>query len=141
MNDSNHIVTLQGGCLCGAIRYAIDAILIDAGFCHCKLCQRASGAPAVAWLTIPFTGFSYTQGEIGVYASSANYQREFCSHCGTPLAFRAMQDPKTIDVTLCSLDDPTAVKPQYHIWCQSKINWLHLDDDLPQFMDAGPDEL
>lgn len=130
---------LDGGCLCGNIRYSIDSLPIDAGFCHCKVCQRSSGAPVVAWLTIPFAGFSYTGGTIGVYASSKDFQREFCSCCGTQIAFRAKSQPKSIDITLCSLDDSSQVAPQYHIWCQSSVNWLHVNDDLPQFMDSGPD--
>ena len=132
---------LSGGCLCGNVRYSIDATLIDAGFCHCTMCQRSTGSPAVAWLTIPFTGFVYTHGKAASYASSEKYQREFCSRCGTQIAFRAIADPKTIDVTLCSLDDSSIIEPQYHIWCQNKVSWLHIDDNLPQFMDSGPDIL
>lgn len=130
---------LDGGCLCGKLRYSFDTVPIDAGFCHCKICQRANGAPTVAWLTIPFSEFSYTSGDAGIYASSKNYQREFCVHCGTQIAFRAISEPKTIDITMCTLDDSSIVEPQYHIWCQSKVNWLHFNDNLPQFMDSGPD--
>lgn len=130
---------LNGGCLCGKLRYSIDATPIDAGFCHCKICQRANGAPMVAWLTIPFSGFSYTSGCAGIYASSKNYQREFCGQCGSQIAFRAINEPKTIDITICTLDDSSIVEPQYHIWCQSKVNWLHLNDGLPHFKDSGPD--
>ncbi|WP_414931032.1 GFA family protein [Vibrio mimicus] len=130
---------LDGGCLCGKLRYSIDAIPIDAGFCHCKICQKSSGAPTVAWLTIPFSGFTYTSGSAGVYVSSQDYQREFCGHCGSQIAFRAINDPKRIDITACTLDNSSNVEPQYHIWCQSKVNWLHINDALPCFMDSGPD--
>lgn len=37
----------EGGCLCGALRYALSGPSIDAGYCHCRFCQRASGAPVV----------------------------------------------------------------------------------------------
>lgn len=127
--------------MCGNIRYLIDAELIDAGFCHCSICQRSSGAPTVAWLTIPFSGFSYRKGQAGVFRSSERYQREFCPACGTQLAFRAQVEPETIDVTICSLDDRAAVEPEYHIWCQSKASWLHINDKLPQYPDEGPDIL
>ncbi|ABI40127.1 glutathione-dependent formaldehyde-activating, GFA [Shewanella sp. MR-4] len=130
---------LDGGCLCGKLRYSIDAIPIDAGFCHCKICQKANGAPMVAWLTIPFSGFLYTSGDAAIYASSQKYQREFCRYCGSQIAFRATVEPKTIDITICTLDESSKVEPQYHIWCQSKVNWLHLNDELPQFLDSGPD--
>lgn len=130
---------LEGGCLCGSIRYTLSEPPIDAGFCHCRICQKSSGAPSVAWLTIPFAGFEYTRGVSAVFHSSERYQREFCPTCGTQIAFRAKQDPDTIDVTICSLDDSSKVEPQYHIWVQSKVSWLQIDDKLPQYFDAGPD--
>lgn len=130
---------ITGGCLCGELRYTIDGDIIDAGYCHCRLCQRSSGAPTVAWLTLPTGGFRYTDGSPGVFASSEKSQREFCPACGTQIAFRAIRDPKAIDITLCSLDDPAAIAPQYHIWCQSKVIWLHINDELPRYPDAGPD--
>ena len=130
---------LAGGCLCQTVRYAIDATLIDAGFCHCTLCQKSSGAPTVAWLTIPFSGFHYTQGNAAIYGSSQQAQREYCASCGTQIAFRKKEKPDTIDVTLCSLDDNTAIKPEYHIWVQSKVDWLTINDGLPQYLDQGPD--
>jgi hypothetical protein len=129
----------EGGCLCGALRYTINAGIIDAGFCHCSVCRRSSGAPVLAWLTIPFSGFRYTDGNAGKYDSSAGFTREFCISCGTQIAFRARENPGTIDVTLCSLDDDSCVAPQYHIWCQSKLDWLAIEDDLPRYCDAGPD--
>ena len=42
---------LEGGCLCGAVRYRISAEPHHAGYCHCRMCQRSAGAPVVAWLT------------------------------------------------------------------------------------------
>ena len=49
---------IEGGCLCGAIRYRIEATIIEAAICHCLACRRAAGAQSVAWLTVPATGFS-----------------------------------------------------------------------------------
>ena len=131
--------TLEGGCLCGAVRYRITEQPIDAGYCHCRLCQRSSGAPSIAWLTVAITGFSYTRGAPSIFQSSAHSQREFCGACGTQIAFRQSQSAKTIDVTLASLEDPSQVLPQYHIWQQSKIAWFETADSLPRYKDAGPD--
>ena len=140
VSESRVIMKLNGGCLCGELRYKVDVNSIDAGFCHCKICQRANGAPTVAWMTVPVVGFVYTSGKPGVYVSSKRFQREFCVGCGTQIAFRATCNPETIDITLCSLDDSSAIEPQYHIWCQSKVGWLRVNDDLPQFTDSGPDD-
>jgi hypothetical protein len=130
---------LTGGCLCGAVRYAIDGTLIDAGYCHCCICQRASGAPITAWLTLPVTGFTYTQGRATIFHSSEHSQREFCATCGSPLVFKRSSNPKHLDVTLGSLDDNSRVRPHYHIWTQSSVEWLDVNDDLPRYQQAGPD--
>ena len=47
MGDRSEKVT--GGCLCGAVRYEVEAYLHNAFYCHCRMCQRASGAP-VQWV-------------------------------------------------------------------------------------------
>lgn len=130
---------LEGGCLCGAIRYRVEGPHIDAGYCHCRICQRSAGAPVLAWLTVPVEAFSYTAGQPAVYCSSTHSQREFCNRCGTQLAFRRQQDARRVDITTASLDDPSRVAPEYHIWRMSRIAWFETHDSLPRFEDAGPD--
>ncbi|WP_429861092.1 GFA family protein, partial [Burkholderia cenocepacia] len=60
----------------------------DAGFCHCRLCQRTTGAAVVASATVPIDAFEYLQGEPTVYASSAWGERRFCGRCGAQLEYR-----------------------------------------------------
>ena len=86
---------LEGGCLCGAVRYRIGAEPDHAGYCHCRMCQRAAGAPVVAWLTVARAAFAWTRGEPAVYRSSAKAERLFCGACGTQLAFREIAEPRT----------------------------------------------
>lgn len=131
-------VTLDGGCLCGAVRFQVSGKIRDAGYCHCRMCQRLSGAPVVAWLTVPASGFRYTKGSPKIYRSSAKAQREACPTCSSQLVFRA--DGKDIvDITTATLDTPDAVPPEYHIWRQSRIAWFETTDTLPRHDDSGPD--
>ncbi len=132
-------VYLAGGCLCGAVRYQIKGSFEDVGFCHCSLCRKASGSPTTAWLTTDISNFQYTEGKPASYQSSAVGRREFCHNCGTQLAFYTSEAPNAVDITLGSLDEPEAVQPQYHIWCEYKVGWLSIADGLPRFDDAGPD--
>ena len=129
---------LEGGCLCGAVRYRIEATGIDAGYCHCRICQRSAGAPVLAWMTVSAPAFAYSRGVPTVYRSSEHGRREFCAQCGTQLVFRRAP-ARTVDVTLASLDDPALIAPAYHIWCGSRIPWFETGDELPRFEDAGPD--
>ena len=129
---------LEGGCLCGRLRYRIERAPQHADYCHCRMCQRASGAPVVAWLTMASAGFAWTTGEPAVYRSSPGAERLFCSHCGTQLVFRELAEPNNLDVTLASLDDPAAVRPGHHIWTSSRIAWFGTADDLPRYPEQAP---
>jgi hypothetical protein len=121
---------LEGGCLCGAIRYRIRAEPRSADYCHCRMCRRAAGAPVVARLTVATDSFEWTGGEPALHRSSAEAERYFCRKCGTQLALR--DEPDFLDVTLASLDRPEAVRPSYHIWTASRIGWFDIADDLPR---------
>jgi hypothetical protein len=129
----------SGGCLCGALRYRITGAPIDAGYCHCRLCQRSTGAPVLAWATLPIASFAWERGAPRSYASSERGIRDFCARCGTQILFRRPGAPPTLDVNLASLDDPAAIAPEYHIWTQSRVRWLLLADALPRYDDDGPD--
>jgi hypothetical protein len=122
---------LEGGCLCGAVRYRISAEPRTADFCHCRMCRRAAGAPVVARLTVASAAFAWIKGEPKVYRSSAEVLRLFCPACGSQLALR--DEPDHLDVTLASLDDPEAVRPSYHIWTTSRIAWFETADGLPRY--------
>ena len=126
-----------GGCLCGAMRYRLDGPPLHADYCHCRICQRAGGAPVVAWGTWPAERLTWLAGEPRTFASSANGRRSFCPECGTPLTF--VDDPALVDVTLASLDEPAAFAPEYHIWTMSRVPWLDTRDELPRHAGSAPD--
>ena len=127
-----------GGCLCGAVRYASASDPTEAGYCHCRICQRSTGAPVLVWASFPVSNFEYTNGNPAIYPSSDHGHREFCSSCGTQIAFRESPDPKTVDVNVGSLDDPDRIAPTCHIWCRSKISWLEIADELTRYDEDAP---
>ena len=75
----------SGGCQCGAIRYLIEGALGDAGFCHCRMCQKAFGSFGAPLVSVPLAHFRWTRGEPGIFMSSPIVERGFCHDCGTPL--------------------------------------------------------
>jgi hypothetical protein len=130
----------EGGCLCGAVRYRLDGPPLHADYCHCRMCQRAAGAPVVAWGTWPADRLTWLAGEARTFASSKKGTRSFCPDCGTPLTFVDADAPELVDVTLASLDDPSAFPPEYHIWTMSHIPWLDIRDELPRHSESAPDD-
>lgn len=131
--------TLVGGCLCGACRYEVQGPPLDAGFCHCRLCQRSAGAPVLAWGTWRAAAFRWTAGQAKAFASSAKARRFFCDACGTQMLFRVSLESQSIDITLASLDQPEQIKPEYHVWTASRLSWFDSADNLPRHSDDGPD--
>ncbi len=127
---------LQGGCYCGRIRYEADGEPFDRCCCHCTMCRRTTGAPFVAWFTVRRAEFRFTKGEPARFASSARGLRSFCPTCGTQLTFQYADDSDEIDVTTASLDDPEAVAPLDHIYSDTMLSWIKLDDGLPRRADG-----
>ncbi|HYC04682.1 MAG TPA: GFA family protein [Azospirillaceae bacterium] len=133
--------TLEGGCLCGAVRYRIEGGLKAAGatYCHCSLCRKASGAPVMAWATFPTAALWVTQGTPASYQATPTALRQFCRDCGTQLFFSYTVGEPELDVSIASLDTPEAVRPSYHIWAAETLPWLDITDELPRYPDDGPD--
>ena len=102
---------LTGGCQCGAVRYRLEAEPTGANVCHCRMCQKASGGPFMAFAGVRFDELVWTRGAPRVFASSALAERGFCADCGTPLTYRLL-DRDRISVTIGSLDRPSAVAPE-----------------------------
>lgn len=122
---------LEGGCLCGDVRYRIDVPPSEVVHCHCGLCRRSAGAAFVTWLSVRADAFRYTAGAPAAYRSSPRAVREHCARCGTSLSFRFDSPGDSIDVTAASLDRPELAEPGWHIWLESRLPWIRLDDGLP----------
>ena len=129
---------LEGGCLCGAVRYRLTKAPLDSGYCHCRMCQRSSGAPLQASAEFPTDGFSFTKGAAKAYRSSPGFLRHFCADCGSQLTFRAADEPTYVSVNLPTLDKPEALSPRTHIWTESRLPWFEVKDNLPRYEREGP---
>jgi len=129
---SDTVDVLDGGCLCGEIRYRARHPVSSGALCHCISCRRAAGAPAVAWFTVKAGDLEILQGNPAVYRSSEHVVRGFCGRCGTPLTYRHEQHPEYVDVTAASLDDPEAMPPSDHIWTSDRLRWMETLDSLPE---------
>jgi hypothetical protein len=123
---------MEGGCLCGAIRYRITGTPLSSVICHCKSCRRASGAPTVAWLTVDRERFEVLSGSVRAFQSSPGVIRRFCADCGSALTYENSKSPATIDVTTASLDDPGAFPPTAEVWLDHRISWQAAGANLGQ---------
>ena len=132
---------IEGGCACGAVRYRLASAPFDTGWCHCRVCQRVSGAPAMAFSTVPAGDFLFTQGaaHVATVRLTSFGRRQFCARCGSPLTIAVDYQPETTDFTVATLDDPDPVAPQFHIFRGSRIAWFETADGLPRHDRFRPD--
>ena len=127
----------EGGCLCGALRYSASVDPIDAGYCHCRMCQKISGAAVLPWASFSSGDFSYTLGQPKIYKSSDWGQREFCEACGSQIAFRGTVSDDAVEINVGTLDDPEIITPEYHVWCDSQVSWFDTADALPRYSQSS----
>jgi hypothetical protein len=114
---------MTGGCQCGRVRYTATLENFDAYLCHCRMCQRATGGVAAAFVNMRKDQRSW-EHEPDWYQSSPIAQRPFCRECGTPLGFE-YPDAARCDLTVGSFDDPSQFKPTSHFGVEARHDaWL-----------------
>ena len=128
-----HRESMQGGCLCGAIRYQVDGRPLRTTNCHCLDCRLSSGAVFITWMEFHPDDFHLLSGAPSRHQSSPRVTRQFCASCGTQLTYQHADEQNVIDVTACSLDQVDTVMPQDHVWCDRMAPWVKLADGLPRF--------
>lgn len=133
-------IGLEGGCTCGAIRYRLAAMPYDTGWCHCRVCQRASGSAGMVFTTVPKKSYTIVQGYdlICRFQSTSFGERTFCRNCGAPLTIHVDHQPDEIDIAVGSLDEPSAVKPGFHLFVEYMPAWMSLADNLPRYPGLRP---
>ena len=126
-------IAIEGGCLCGAIRYRATGQSLAQAICHCRSCRLASGAPSVAWVVFQASQFMFISGQPLSFHSSQPVVRTFCGHCGTPLTYQHASRPGKIDVTTVTLDNPDDFPPTKEIWLEHKVAWEVLNERLERY--------
>ena len=133
-NDASSPAALSGGCLCGAVRYRIDAQPLGTRYCWCRTCQYLAAGNASVNVRVPAAALQ-VEGVATDYASVADsgnrMHRQFCPTCGTQLFSGSEGFPDVVVVRVGTLDDPQAVQPSMHIWTASAPRWACIDATLP----------
>jgi hypothetical protein len=128
------MMTHQGGCQCGAVRYEVSGEPVHSALCYCSDCRKSAGAPMMGWTAFSSGAFKVTSGEAVTFNSSGASMRNFCGTCGTGLWFtNAEMLPGIVDVQNATLDDPGAFPPQAHIQTAERIGWMETAHQLPSF--------
>lgn len=132
---------IEGGCLCGAVRFRATAAPITARACWCRLCQYIGASSATVNACFPRESVTI-EGSLADYASVADsgaaMHRRFCPKCGTHLFSEAEARPHLIFVRVGALDDPSIAPPQATIWTAQAPVWACIDPSLPNLEGQPP---
>jgi hypothetical protein len=130
----------QGSCLCGDVAYEITGEPLRMVSCHCSRCRLGRSAAYATNVFYKDTQFAWTRG-----ASQAKEYRvpdakyfavAFCTRCGSGVP-RISVERGLVVVPAGSLDSDPGIRPQMHIFVESRAPWDSIADTLPQFA-AGP---
>jgi hypothetical protein len=126
---------VEGGCLCNAVRFAVTLPSKWCAHCHCSMCRREHGAGYVTWVGFESTHFKLLSGDhhLSWYESSPGARRGFCSTCGSSMLFESERWADETHVALGCLDGPVDRAPHAHVFHDSHVNWMPLDEALQVF--------
>jgi hypothetical protein len=121
----------KGSCLCGAVTYTLTGPLRPSVACHCGQCRKTSGhywsATQVPTEKLTISG----ENRLKWYRSSDHAQRGFCTECGSSL-FWTLDGEDATSVASGTLDGPTGMRQEKHIFVKDKGDYYDIDDGLPK---------
>jgi hypothetical protein len=124
-------MTKTGGCLCGKVRYRIAGKLRPVIVCHCGQCRKQTGY-AVAATAAAVSDFALEHAAtLAWYRASPVAERGFCSACGSVLFWKPDGGDR-ISIMAGSLDAPTGLAIEKHIYVADKPDWYEITDGKPQ---------
>ncbi len=129
---------LTGHCNCGAVRFAIDAPLMGASYCHCTRCQRRTGTAASANGYVPPGSLRWVAGEelVRAWVPEDGWAKDFCSACGSHLFSHDPDDPDRRAVRLGVIDGDPGIRPTHRQYVANAAVWEPVPDDgLPRYGD------
>jgi len=131
----NNII-LQGGCLCGDIRYQIQPPLLFVSQCCCRDCQKATGTGHTTIIGIHKDQLNLS-GSPKIFTNKGDtggsVSRHFCGNCGGRIFTSGDAPGDHIMVQAGSLDNPSDISPQSVIYVKDKPSWDKTDEQLPHF--------
>jgi hypothetical protein len=127
----------EGGCACGAVRYRMLSTPMFVHCCHCRDCQRQTGSAFVLNALIEADRADVISGEVKPSPMPTDSGRPHnvfrCTACGTAVWSEYGGLTTLRFVRVGTLDDPSRMQPDVHIYTRSKLPWVALPAGVPAF--------
>jgi hypothetical protein len=114
--------TLEGSCLCRAVRVELSGEPYRVGICHCLDCRKKSGGIFTSWAIYPVDRVNVT-GKTASHELRNGYLRHVCRACGSPI-YETQAGSDEAEVFLGVLDEPNRLTPTYELWTVRREAWL-----------------
>ena len=120
-------------CHCGSLRAKTSGDPLTVTLCHCRDCQRRTGAVASS-------GAIFAKAEVTVEGEWKVFERDaaegrrvrfhFCPNCGTSLYWEGDFNADLCGIAVGAFADPTFPPPLLSVYEQSRHEWVQLPDGV-----------
>jgi hypothetical protein len=132
--------SIEGGCLCGGVRFELTSPPEHAGYCHCTRCQARTGSGSSAQARVDGRSFRLLAGDELVRTwrhPDGGFEKGFCGRCGAHLFSRNPDDPTQMSVRMSAFDTDPGVRPQFRQFVAYAAAWEPIPDDgLERFSES-----
>ncbi len=124
---------MQGGCVCGAVRYTAGEALSLVN-CHCRMCRSINGGAFSSYVVVRSDGFTASGDTLAEIQVGDSAIKHFCRHCGTPVFnTNPGRYPGLTMLYLGTVEGHESLEPSVNIYCSSKLAWVDALVGLPSF--------
>jgi hypothetical protein len=132
---------LEGGCLCGKVRFRTTQAPLRTFACHCTFCQKVTGSSFYAESVFPKDAVRFNAGALSAYEHTSDGSNKkvfvhFCPSCGTTVSLTFESWPEMRGISRGCYDDPNAVVLTSHIWTRSAQTGTALPQGVECFAKA-----
>ena len=132
---------LNGGCLCGSIRYSCDAEPLATAICHCPYCQKQTSSAFSVVVAVPRSSLKIEGDTLKTFEHRGDtgqpVQRHFCGNCGSPIMSYCEVWSTMEFIKAGTLDDTSWLNPTMELWCETAQPWVNIDQSR-QIVDRNP---
>jgi hypothetical protein len=132
---------VKGSCLCGGVAFEMTGTPYRVTHCHCSRCRKVRGTANATNVLVPLDGIRYVRGEDLLTTfkppDAKTFMHVFCRVCGSSMP-RLDEGRSIAIVPMGSFDDDPGVRPERHIFVDSRAPWDEITDTLPQFPGMPP---
>ncbi len=129
-------ISFDGGCTCGQVRYRMTSSPMFVNCCHCRWCQRESGASFALNAMIEADRLQLLSGQVErVHTPSASGRGQTICRCPTcrvtVWSHYAGAGEALSFLRVGTLDEPDRWPPDVHIFTTTKQPWVVLPPGTP----------